>query len=614
MQRWRQITNAVLSVAMVLGMTVLPQLSKPANAQSPGDTRTLQEEVGTRTEKLPERNSVYDARTGYTTVQQKQQKLRVFKERIEKYQQTGTTIQTRYRTVTRTRKQTVQVLKTGTREVTTYQTSYRPVYKTVANQVAKTGYRTENQLRYQAYEAQGYHWVEHGSYAWAWKRHTGYRWVNRWYTSPGYWRGYWRRIWSWRACGWVSYYDCVWVAGYRYSECVLESYSYYSCDLQWRSYWAWEGYTYTAWHWVSVPITVAYTYYETQYVQEPVYDTTYVSSYQWSWFPNAERRPIWGTVWISRSGWYDYAPYGRRWYNWCDCPYVIKGYEYFGGWKYGLVTKAVQVARQEPYQVPVTTTETYTYYEPKTITVAYAEQAPFSVVVPAYGWVVSNDWTTKEQVTDSSWVTLGKINLGLGASLVADAASGKAATFLSDRGSGNSKEVLIGSRKRILFKADRAIVSIAKKQNEAASTITLKGKGDVKQVAQATLSTPAAQAIPAVAPATAFSLSDWTGNWLGPDNRLPFSFTQDGSSANYQFVVVYNNQTYTIKVKGAQFSSDYSTFTNGKGDSIKLTRKDSGEIDFAGTITELASKGFGTDVEGYKPGNDGNQNQQGGNN
>ncbi len=86
--------------------------------------------------------------------------------------------------------------------------------------------------------------------------------------------------------------------------------------------------------------------------------------------------------------------------------------------------------------------------------------------------VPSLDKLVSTGVDDTTQTTYQQYVVDLLAGKVAEsdkAQSTKASTFMSDSGSGNSKTALSGSQKRVTFKADQAVASVAKKAEDKGS-------------------------------------------------------------------------------------------------------------------------------------------------
>lgn len=207
--------------------------------------------------------------------------------------------------------------------------------------------------------------------------------------------------------------------------------------------------------------------------------------------------------------------------------------------------------------------------------------------------------------------------------------SSKSATFLSDSGSGNTKTALSGSKKRVAFKADEAVVSVSKKVEEKGSIKDLvvlsaadrvvdlpvqaapQAAAAVAQAAPHVAVVPAApQAAVAQAPQVAvvaprveedededstnqtFALSDWTATFQKDNKRVVFT-----SSYSKPRAALYEKKDGEWKQKAQDTSppsgslnsskSSYSDsagpafYTNG---AVTLKRKKNGDIKLKGTF------------------------------
>ena len=91
-------------VLVIAGGAAIPFIvgMNSAHAQSPGDTRVEQQDLGIQDQALPGRNVKYNPATGVTTYTQTHQKLQVYRQRTDRYQQTGTQVENRTRQETQT--------------------------------------------------------------------------------------------------------------------------------------------------------------------------------------------------------------------------------------------------------------------------------------------------------------------------------------------------------------------------------------------------------------------------------------------------------------------------------------------------------------------------------
>lgn len=630
---WRKAINAVLSTFLIAGMTTMPSvLGSAAYAQSEGDVRTVQQDTGTRTDSEANTRASYDPNTGITTVQRKQDTVRLYNERSETYRQTGNrtetryrqepVYETRYRKEQRQRQEVQQVARTGYRQETRNETRYRPVYETKYRQVARTGTRNETRYRTgyepiyvtqayrdrEAYTDYGYRWATNYRYEWQWVRHYYTERVLRWYTSPGYWDGYWTSGWIiYPGCYWGRAWRSRWVAGYRYAAWENVTRSYLSCDLVRVPYLTYERYAYTAYRYVTryrsvfsywrpyrvaYTVSVPYTYYVTESYQDQVYDLVgYRDNYGYTWVNEAYQV----TGWIVYPGcyWGSETRYRRVW-----------KYAYLG-------REPIYEPRQEAYQVPVTVTVAYTYYEPVTVTVTYfvdvpyqvqtgTRQVAYQVVVPVFGWVPNGDWEAREQITRTTYATLGRIGSAIAAAEAAGPAKAKSSTFMSDSGTGNTKTQIAGSKKRLVFKADEAVASNAKVAEvgtggtivdsviNRGQVISSAVRQNIPTVAPSVAPTAAPTPAPTPTPApvsngnnrndddddddddrsAAFTVDSWVGTWRQGNYTLTITKTRSGG-LDYSFAV-RNRDSWSNLLGGSLRSSNTKFVDDVGGDYIGI--------------------------------------------
>ncbi len=670
---WRKTLNAVLSAFMIVGMSALPSVtSNAAYAQSEGDTRTVQQEVGTRTDNESTTSAAYDPTSGVTTIRRKQDTVRLYNERTESYRQTGNrtdtryrqdpVYETRYRQEQRQRQETQQVARTGYRQETQQETRYRPVYETKYRQVARTGYRTETQYRteyeavyttqaYQdqeAYTAYGWRWETRYTSQWQWITRYRTETVKRWYTSPGYWAGtYEYGYFGYPGCYYTSRYRTYWVSGYTYSLWENVSVPYQSCELVSVPYQERVQYAYTAYrpvtryrsvfsYWrpytVATTVSVPYTYYVTESYQEQAYDLV-------------GYRDNYGYTWVNES----YTEWGYFGYPGC---YYTSRTSNRKVWKYAFLGRdPIYQPRQEAYQVPVTVTVAYTYYEPVTVTVTYnvdvayevqtgTRQVAYQVVVPVYNWVPNGDWQSKEEITRTSFVTVGRVGSAVMAAEAAGPTKAKSSTFMSDSGTGNTKTELSGSKKRLVFKADEAVASTAKVAEVSAGSIRdnngNNGNGNGRNVTPAPVivfvptpppvaivrptpaPTPRPTATPAPTPTPTpavdlstvddenqtFTITNWTGTFEKGNQRVVISNSGGKPRAalykkngNQWTLIAQDTAPPSGTLRSSNSAYNDNPQTNGSGRSfytngdIVLKRKKNGDLKLSGTYT-------GTDVDG----------------
>lgn len=133
----------------VAAQTIMPGL---AGAQNVGDTRTIQEEIETRAQRDPQALIEHDPRTGITAHVRIQRNVRIYREQVQRFQQVGTTTETRQRQ----RQETYQ--QTGRRWVEDPDT-LRPTGQEGRDPVAPsfgglTGTYTEGEVVYTARDGQ----------------------------------------------------------------------------------------------------------------------------------------------------------------------------------------------------------------------------------------------------------------------------------------------------------------------------------------------------------------------------------------------------------------------------------------------------------------------------
>ncbi|HEY9854216.1 MAG TPA: hypothetical protein V6D05_00675 [Stenomitos sp.] len=587
---WRNTLRAVLGILLITGTTTLPPWGGAAYAQAVGETRTVQQDAGIRTDTSAETSATYDPRTGITTIRRKQNTVRLYNERTETYRQTGNREETRYRQEpvyeTRYRKEQWQrqeqqpIARTGYREETRNETRYRPVYETKTRQVEKTGTRTETRYRteyepiyrteaYQdqeAYTAYGWRWETRYTYSWQWVTHARTENVLRWYTSPGHYEHFYEAGFDYPSGHWGQVLRSRWVSGYRYSSWETVSVPYQTCDLVATPYQECVSYAYTAYRPVTRyrsvfsswrPYTVAYseqvpyTYDETETYQEQVYDVTgYRDVYGYTWVEEPYR---------SYELLYPGATYG----------YVTRARQV---WKYALLGReAIMTPRQEAYQVPVTVKVAYTYYEPVTVTATYYRDVPYDVpvgtrtvgyqvVTPIYEWVPDGDWQAKEAITGTSYLTVARVGAASKTAEASNPAQAKSSTFLSDNSTGDSTTQISGSRKRLLFKADQAIASSAKRVEGG------EGQGNSPP--------PVAASGSAAASNPGFTVSDWVGTWT--QGNYTVVITRVGDGLTYAFRV-RNGGSWKNAVGGTLGNGNAAFTDNAGGDvgtsaSLSLSR------------------------------------------
>lgn len=615
---WRQAINAVWSTFLIAVMTGLPSmLGEPAHAQSEGEIRTVQQEIGSRTDQAAETSADYDPTSGVTLLRRKQDTVRLYNERTETYRQVGIRTETRtrqepvhetrYRKEQRQRQEIQQVARTSYRQEIRNETRYRPVLETKTRQVARTGHRAETRYRteyeavsttqaqqdHETYTEHGWRWETRNRTSWQWlTRHRTDR-VLRWYTSPGYWSGSLESGHLVYPGGyWDSRYVSRWNEGYRYAVWEDVSVPYQSWELVSTPYQEVVSHASTASrpvtrnrtaidHWrprtVVETVQVPTTTYETESYEEPIMDT-------------AGYRDVYGYTWVNESKRPELAYPGNRYGEASRSRQVFK--------EARVGREAIRVPRQEPYQVPAAVTVADTTYEPVTITVTYHVDVPYEaqtgtrtveylVAVPVYDWVPNGNWVAKEQVTRTQYVTIGRVGSALLAAESATPTKARSSTFLSDSGSGNTKTEISGTRKRLIFKADEVAASVAKEAEISSGSAN--GLPSASSSANARKYAPNPAATPAAMP-TGLTADDWVGTWT----QSPYTVTiaRNGRGLAYKFAI--RNRGSWDNTMGGTLSNGNATFRDATGGAqchLTLSRVgDKGTLRITGDISVWGSR------------------------